>query len=378
MNADGWDVFGRAILANPALQERLGAIELPDAFEAEAHAVAAASGIVLPVGATPGRPVSVEFDCWPDTGWLPARTVPGTGAPAFDWIWFGARPLVESFYRDSALRMGTRPLSRTVRPRTDMAALVAGASREGTLAPQGFIFHMSRCGSTLVAQMLAAVPHHAVVSEAEPIDAIVQWTRDADVPFEDKLTALRAIVAALGRNRDGLARRYFVKLDSWHVLALPLFRAAFPEVPWIFLYRDPAEVLVSQMRMPGLHVAASLPGVEPAADFSLETHGAKVLAKLLTAVAEHLALGRGMLVDYAELPYAMEASIPGHFGFAPDAGEARAMAAARARDAKAPGERFVADVARKRAAVTPAIAAAVERFLDAPYARLKSLRTVAR
>jgi hypothetical protein len=36
--------------------------------------------------------------------------------------------------------------------------------------PDGFVFHMSRCGSTLVAQMLAVVPDHVVVSEAEPLD----------------------------------------------------------------------------------------------------------------------------------------------------------------------------------------------------------------
>jgi len=45
-----------------------------------------------------------------------------------------------------------------------------------------------------------------------------------------------------------------VKLDSWHTIALPLFRRAFPAVPWVFLYATPVEVMVSQLRMPGLQM----------------------------------------------------------------------------------------------------------------------------
>ena len=46
-------------------------------------------------------------------------------------------------------------------------------------------------------------------------------------------------------------RDYFVKFDSWNTLDLALIRRAFPDVPWIFLYRDPVEVIVSHMRQRG-------------------------------------------------------------------------------------------------------------------------------
>ncbi|WP_423605582.1 sulfotransferase [Sphingomonas sp. MS122] len=377
MGVDAVEMFQRAVLASGPLQERLGAIEMPDAFEAETAAAAAEIGIVLPALALVGRRATA-LDRWPDLGWLPARSLPDGAALAFEWAWFGAGRLTDPFYGDSVRRMGVRPFSRAFRPRTSLDVLIAGAAGEEALAPQGFVFHMSRCGSTLAAQMLAAVPHHIVVSEAAPIDAIVQWASESSAPLEDRLAALRAIVAALGRDRSGAARRYFVKLDSWHVLALPLFRAAFPDVPWIFLYRDPAEVMVSQMRMPGLHLASPRVAVEPNRAFSLEAHGSQVLARFLTAAGESLALGGGMLVNYAGLAQAMQADVPRHFGFLPDAEESAAMAGAQARDAKAPGEPFVADAAAKRAAVTPAIAAAVEAFLRKPYARLEDLRDQAR
>ena len=42
---------------------------------------------------------------------------------------------------------------------------------------------MSRCGSTLVSQMLAALPQNIVISEAAPIDAVVQLNRaQPDLP----------------------------------------------------------------------------------------------------------------------------------------------------------------------------------------------------
>lgn len=379
--------FERELIASPALQERLGAIGMPEAFEEAAIAAAAELGIVLPPGALSDRggndsigtsrfqPAPVELGRWPEIGWLPARSAAGSRRLAFDWAWFGSRGLTEPFYEDSVRRMATRPLSQAFRMRTALDALVAGAAQEDTLAPQGFVFHMSRCGSTLAAQMLAAVPHHLVVSEAEPIDAVVQWARASEVAMDARIAALRAVVAALGRRRSDSVRRYFVKLDCWHALALPLFRAAFPDVPWIFLYRDPAEVMVSQARMPGAHLG--MPGLVPeeaAAVFSIESHGARVLAALLSAAAEHQALGGGMLVNYAGLVPAMAAAIPAHFGFAPDADERAAMVAAAARDAKAPDAHFVADSASKRAAVTPAIAAAVGRYLHSPYERLEALR----
>ena len=374
---DSLTVFRQAVLASAGLLDRLGAIEMPDAFEAEAAAIAAETGIALPERGLFGRHSPAELDRWPPAGWLPVRPASDRGPLRFDWAWFGECRLLDPFYGDSARRVAARPLSRALRPRTALDALLTGAAAEETLAPQGFVFHMSRCGSTLAAQMLAAVPHHLVISEAEPIDAVVQWAFSSGAAREARIAALRAIVSALGRKR-GEARRYFVKLDSWHIHALPLFRAAFPDVPWIFLYRAPEEVMVSQSRMPGLHFAADMAPAdaqpEPGTPFSLEDRGARVLAGFLNAAAAHQELGKGMLIHYPDLAQAMDAEIPAHFGFTPDAAERRLMDAAKARDAKAPGARFVADSDRKRAAVTPAIATAVAKHLREPYTRLEALR----
>jgi hypothetical protein len=113
-------------------------------------------------------------------------------------------------------------------------------------APDGLVFHMSRCGSTLVAQMFAALPDSMVVSEPPPLDDVLQISLLGGA--DTAIAALRAMSAAFGR-RGG--RPFVLKLDAWHALALPLFRRAFPDTPWVFLYRDPVEVLVSHMRQRG-------------------------------------------------------------------------------------------------------------------------------
>ena len=38
-----------------------------------------------------------------------------------------------------------------------------------------------------------------------------------------------------------------MKFSSWNVLYLPLVRAAFPVVPWVFVYRHPVEVMVANL-----------------------------------------------------------------------------------------------------------------------------------
>ncbi|MFC3579895.1 sulfotransferase [Sphingomonas hylomeconis] len=380
--------FRALVLADPSLQARLGAIDRPDDYLAAMLASAAAQGLPLDPaaaqqamgGGAPGigrrMAAPVSLDRWPLPGWRPARSIATGAAPAFDWAWFGTQAPVQPFYDEAARQAATRPFSAMFRARTTFDTLVSGAPAPPAATPAGFVFHMSRCGSTLVAQMLAAVAHHIVLAEPEPLDAVVQWGVASAMPLPARVSALRAMIAALAGDLTG--KRLFVKLDSWHVLALPLFRAAFPDVPWIFLYRDPIEVMVSHSRMPGIQtVAGLLPDHlfgSAGAAMPREEYCAHVLHRILQAVLDHWPSGGGLLVDYAELPAAMAQRIPGHFGFTPDASESAAMRSVPGRHAKFPGAPFVADAAGKRAAASAAIRAAVAPCLDPVHARLSALR----
>ena len=141
---------------------------------------------------------------------------------------------------------------------TPLDALAELQAADPGLPPTGFIFHMSRCGSTLVAQLLAALPQNIVISEAGPVDAVLRanWY-DPNITSAQRIAWLRALLSAYARPRHG-EQHFYVKFDSWHTLELPLIQAAFPDVPWIFLYRDPVQVLVSHQRQRGSQMVPDL------------------------------------------------------------------------------------------------------------------------
>jgi hypothetical protein len=309
----------------------------------------------------------------PGPGWLPARVRRDGAGLVLDWAYVGARRLTEPFYADSlaaARGDGAGPLVST-----PLADLARWSDRQPSLEPTGLIFHMSRCGSTLASQMLAASRANIVVSEAGPIDAAVRLEGDD----RDRVQLLRAMVAALGQVRNPGETRYFLKLDSWHACALPLFRAAFPRTPWAFLYRDPAAVMVSHARRTGMQMVGDLVlpgfyGLRPGGQTWAEDYWAQVLGAICAAVLREYTAGGGLLANYDELPDALWARLLPHFGVTPTPDDVEAMAAAATFDAKAPGARFTPDTAAKQGEVTPLIEAAVQRHLAGIHAQLEALR----
>lgn len=128
---------------------------------------------------------------------------------------------------------------------------------EPALCPSAFVFHISRCGSTWLSQML--VQHKACIVMSEPpiIDAFFR-SRPGKLPSADDLELLRYLIGALGQQRSSRETHFFIKLDSWHIHRLEWFRAAFPDTPCWFLYREPMAVFASHQRQRG---AQMVPGV---------------------------------------------------------------------------------------------------------------------
>jgi hypothetical protein len=369
------------VLSDVALQEALCDIEDFSIFAARTAEAARARGVRLEAEAVkallyaPPRPPSID-GLAPSPGWLPAEVVQVEGRAAVAWLRFGRRRLTESFYDHALTRQRFLPFNRLFGVRTPLSDLEAWAAALPALEPAGLIFHMSRCGSTLAARMLAASPDNVVLSEAPPLDAVV---RRADLADDAKVALLRAMVAALGQARNGESR-LFLKLDCWHSLDLPLFRRAFPDTPWVFLYRDPVEVLVSHIRRRGIQMTPSL---VPPATFGIdlpdgvpdEDYCARVLAAVCAGAARHHPAGGGRLVNYRQLPEALFTEILPHFGVAVSETEAQAMRAAALRDAKTPEQVFAPDGQAKQQAATPALRAICERRLGEVYRRLEAMRT---
>ena len=380
--------FAALVMSDAALAARLAAIEDAGAFVAQAMQSATAHDIACPEASLlmAAQPDPLRLALWsppllagsalPPRDWLPIAVAAEAGSIAVDWARFGPEPLRGSFYELDIRRVLLLPFNRAFRYRAGLADLVARAETLESRAPDGFIFHMSRCGSTLVAQMLAALSDSIVIAEAPPIDAVLQFGRGGD--DDEAARALRAMILAFGRRRSGRERRYVVKLDCWHTLALPAFRRAFPDVPWLFLYRDPVEVLVSQMRQRGMQMVPQfLPpgfyGIDPAAVSALdEDYCARVLAAVCRAALDHRRLGGGLCVNYRDLPGAVATTILPHFGLSCGDDELAAMWGRAVVHAKSPGVPFAPDAESKRRAATDAIRSAADRHLGEIYGRLEA------
>lgn len=314
-------------------------------------------------------------------GWFPVKLRYSPNDATVMWRNPGKRRFREPFFEDTFRIARRDPDCVDHELVTPSESLVAFANTVPAVPPRGFIFHLSRCGSTLVSQMLAAVPRHVVISEAPVIDDVLQtgWTSEP-VPPAARIQLLRLIVHALGQRRFLEERDLFIKFDAWHTLDLPLIQEAFPEVPWIFVYREPEEILVSHEGQPGLHM---VPGLLPPGRFggtntaSLAEYGAHVLASICGAVLARHRPDSGRLVHYGDLPGAMFTEIKDWFdlNLAPE--EIQTLREATTFSAKQPSERFTPDRERKQALITLALRAIAEQHTGETYRRLEAARASA-
>jgi hypothetical protein len=215
------------------------------------------------------------------------------------WRYLGDKRFVEPFFHDTIRSLGRCEASVC---RTPLEALAAVPN---TTRPSALIFHLSRCGSTLLTQMLATLPHCIVHSEPSAVESLLRHRQTGQIASAEKV--LRDLIGVLGQRRFPAEEECVVKLDCWHIHDLPLFRRAFPDVPFLFVYRDPEEVISSHRRQRGIQmvpgaIAPARLGLEAGswAPGDLDAYCARVLEGILAAAvrqAEELTL-----INYRELP----------------------------------------------------------------------------
>lgn len=306
-----------------------------------------------------------------DEGWVPTDVTWRESQARVLWRWLGRRRFREPFFSDTLLA-AREPYSRFVRLSTSLEALERRAAVKRGLPLLGIIGHVSRCGSTLVSQMLASLPFLVVASEPPPFDSILRDGPSAASPVARKRW-MRSMVSALGQPREGGETGFILKLDSWHLAHLRLVRDAFPRVPLVVLYREPAAVLASQMREPGLHMAGVLNGPPfdgvPFPGASPLEYRARILGRLFEAAAE--APEEALVVCYDELPEALPERIAPFLGLDLSVEDLERVRAAGRRDAKSPAHVFSARV-EGGAGEAPLedVARAAERWVGAAHRAL--------
>ncbi len=310
-----------------------------------------------------------------DPNWLPMQILWTAPEPLLEWCHLGATRFTDPFFVQTLAVAMRHPFNLLFRRTTPLDALAVPDDPELRLA--GFIFHTSHCGSTLVAQMLAALPCNVVLSEPRPLDQILRLAPRLAALAPDRLPRwLAGLAAAFTRRRFAEERDLFVKFEGWHVLLLPLIRRAFPDVPWIFLYRDPLEVLTAFAEQFPAEIEPSLLGLswQEAHELSTPRYCALVLERIYAAaIAQHHERG-GLLIEYRELADAVCGQMLDHFGLRYGAEQLTRMREAARFDAKQPTKLFVADAAQKRASADAEVAELAATRLAPFYRELEALR----
>jgi hypothetical protein len=314
--------------------------------------------------------------------WIPVRVGWESGLPRVEWLLARETRFVEPFFEDTIQQLLRHPFHHAFRRTTDLDVLPAALG----IPPDGFIFHMSRCGSTLVSQILATAERNLVLSEVPPLDSVLRaHLRSPQFTSERRALLLGGMLSALSLPSHTAEQRVFVKFDCWNIAELPVVREAFPEVPWIFLYRDPVEVLVSQLRKRALWCLPG--GLPPAAlGFSaqelegipLDEFAARLLGRICElAVAHAAAHPGGMLVNHSELPEACFDGVFTHFHYQPNVTELARMREAASQNSKTRGLPYESDCESKQEAATDRIRELAARWMKPSYQQLEQLRRCA-
>ena len=295
--------------------------------------------------------------------------------------------LAEPFFQQTVERAKTENSQRGERF-TEFDVLLQLEKALDSVTPTGFIFHSSRCGSTLVANACRAITNSIVLSEANAIDKLVaRFITDApEGTVKESLYSvfLRGVVHALGQRRMGSEQHLFVKFACCSFAQIARITRIWPNVPWVFLYRDPVETIVSNMSNvpPWLldndrRVLASIAGTSSVeiAEMQLEELCARTIGSLFST-AHSVAGANSMLVNYNQLSVPVIFNVLRFFKVSPSADELLAIErASRVYSKETSGTRaFVSDSASKHELASDLIREMAERWAMKPYRLLEQKR----
>ena len=323
-------------------------------------------------------------------GWMPVDAVVVDGRPGLAWMDMSGVSLAEPFFQQTVDKLKAEDPNRQ-ELFTEFGTLIQLEKTFDSVSPSGFIFHSSRCGSTLLANACRAIDAAIVLSEPPAVDKLIaRFITDVDQNrTKETLYSifLRAVVSALGQKMTGVEQHLFMKFTCCSVSQIERIRRIWPNVPWVFLYRDPVETIVSNMQnLPTWlqdedhRVLASITGTSPdeVAGMTKEELCARAVSSFFRTAwkAHRVANDRALLLNYNQLTLTEIANVLEFFGIKPAATEMETIARQTQKYSKAAsGERaFVGDVEAKQLAATDLVRKMAERWAAEPYQLLEQNR----
>ncbi len=182
----------------------------------------------------------------------------------------GSDDRLEVLYRDLGRNPFDRPLfddvvgEQRAFPPADQGlrfSLSAGAILETPPdlpreVPAGMIFHVGRCGSNLLCNLLARVPGVVILREPELANALchalgIEKDPGRQAPLEALATKLlRSLAHGVRQDDRGQPRRCVVKFSSWNALFAEDLLRRLPPTPTVVVVRAPWETVASYLQEP--------------------------------------------------------------------------------------------------------------------------------
>lgn len=288
-----------------------------------------------------------------DSNWIPVALENTSGEPVVKWLNAGDAPFSEPFFHQTLGRIKRLEINkRQPNITSTLPQLLERAQTLDGITPNAIIFHTSRCGSTLLAQMLGAAQQNIVLSEVPLLDAILRLPFKGQSPATDLTEqAFSAALTLLGHSRKSNQQNVIVKTDSWHIFFYATLRKLYPQTPFLLMYRRPEEILTSHQKQRGLpsipgYLESSFTGLhtDPAAYADLDGFLIRFLNEVFTRFIDIKSQDPNtFLINYNQGPEAMLDIFAQHTGLNISVEDRVTMMTRTRFDAKRPTEAYSAD-----------------------------------
>lgn len=189
------------------------------------------------------------------SNWMPYQLLQDGQDVSILWMNMEDRFMEEPFFDETILnnRIQAKNKGRKHISQSDISSLCAWASEVKSSSVTAFIFHVSRCGSTLLSQCLGADKKYTVVAEAPLLDEVLHMDANILPQGITQEQLFKAVLVFLGQKRLD-QQQFFVKLDSWYLHQYELLRSWFPSTAFYFLSREPKAIIRSHVQRRGIHM----------------------------------------------------------------------------------------------------------------------------
>lgn len=195
--------------------------------------------------------------------WYPVSLSKDLDKSLCKWIYFADTPLTDPFFEESRSKVMSHQInSKPFRVWSSLQLMQQWAREMESIPPKAIIFHASRCGSTLLAQLLGSNSKHISLAEVPFFDDLLRRYFFAQKEQKEELLQfLESAIHFYGQKRNGIEEQLFIKTDSWHFFFWKEYRQLYPTVPFALLYRHPLEIFLSHQKLKGMQAVPGL--IEP-------------------------------------------------------------------------------------------------------------------